>query len=118
MVWCVSYSSLETVDWSLYKFGSEGVNSSGVRYIKKYRYRDNLSISYRFLYYFSRFRYYRKVSIIIEKSKNVSINQQHLVCDCTITLEMKVGSVQSSHFKSLSTSFLGLILVLYNSFAV
>ena len=25
MVWYVSYSSLETVDWSLYKFGSEGV---------------------------------------------------------------------------------------------
>ena len=35
MVWCVSYSSLETVDWSLYKFGGEGVNSSGVRYIEK-----------------------------------------------------------------------------------
>ena len=53
----------------------------------------------------SRFRYYRKVSIIIEISKNVSINHQHLVCDCAIMLEMKVGSVQSSHFKSLSTSF-------------
>ena len=26
MVWCVSYSSLETIDWSLYKFGGEGVN--------------------------------------------------------------------------------------------
>ena len=25
MVWCVHYSSLETVDWSLYKFGGEGV---------------------------------------------------------------------------------------------
>ena len=24
MVWCVSYSSLETVDWSLYKFGGNG----------------------------------------------------------------------------------------------
>ena len=59
-----------------------------------------------------------KVSIIIEISKNILINQQHLVCDCTITLEMKVGSVQSSHFKSLSTSFLGLLLVLCNSFGV
>ena len=88
--------------------------------LKKYRYRDNLSISlsYRFLYYFSRFRYYRKVLIIIEISKNISINQQHLVCDCTITLEIKVGSVQSSHFKSLSTSFLGLLLVLCNSFSM
>ena len=52
---------------------------------------------------------------IIEISKNISINQQHLVCDCTITLEMKVGSVQSSHFKSLPTS---LLLVLCNSFGV
>ena len=25
MVWCVSYSNLETVDWSLYKSGGEGV---------------------------------------------------------------------------------------------
>ena len=25
MVWCVSYSSLEVVDWSLYKFGGERV---------------------------------------------------------------------------------------------
>ena len=24
MVWCVNYSSLEAVDWSLYKFGGEG----------------------------------------------------------------------------------------------
>ena len=28
MVCCVSYSSLETVDWSLYKFGGEGVTLS------------------------------------------------------------------------------------------
>ena len=41
-----------------------------------------------------------------------------LVCDCAITLEMKVGSVLSSHFKNLSTSFLGLLLVLCNSFSV
>ena len=83
---------------------------------KKYRYHDNLLISLldRFLYHFSRFRYYQKVSIII----NISINQQHLVCDCAITLEMKFGSVQSSHFKSLSTSFLGLVLVLCNSLGV
>ena len=27
MVWCVSYSSLETVDWSLYKFGGERVKT-------------------------------------------------------------------------------------------
>ena len=26
MVWCVSYSSLQAVDWSLYKFGNEGIN--------------------------------------------------------------------------------------------
>ena len=26
MVWCVSYSSLEVVDWNLYKFDGEGVN--------------------------------------------------------------------------------------------
>ena len=25
MVWCVSYSNLETEDWSLYKCGGEGV---------------------------------------------------------------------------------------------
>ena len=24
MVWCVTYSSLEAVDWSLYKFSGEG----------------------------------------------------------------------------------------------
>ena len=53
--------------------------------------------------------------IIIEISKNISINLQHLVCDCAITLEMKVGSVLSSHFKNLSASFLGLLLVLCNS---
>ena len=59
---------------------------------KKYQYPDNLSISlsYRFLYHFSRFRYYQTFSIIIKISKNISINQHHLVCDCTITLEMKV----------------------------
>jgi len=34
---------------------------------------------------------------------------QSLVCDCTIVLEIMVGSVQFSHFKSLSTSFLGLL---------
>ena len=33
-------------------------------------------------------------------------------------LEMKVGSVLSSHFKNLSTSFLGLLLVLCNSLCV
>ena len=27
--WFVSYSSLEAVDWSLYKFGGEGVNKLG-----------------------------------------------------------------------------------------
>ena len=48
--------------------------------------------------------------MIIEIS-NISINLQHLVCDCAITLEMKVGSVLSSHFKNLSTSFLGLLLI-------
>ena len=37
------------------------------------------------------------------------------MCDCTITLEMRVGSVLSSHFKNLSASFLGLLLVLCNS---
>ena len=26
MVWCVSYISLEAVDWSIYKCGGEGVN--------------------------------------------------------------------------------------------
>ena len=26
MLWCVSYSSLEVVDWSLYGFGGEEVN--------------------------------------------------------------------------------------------
>ena len=30
-----------------------------------------------------------------------------IVCDCAITLEIKFGSVLSSHFKNLSTSFLG-----------
>ena len=25
MAWCVSYSSLEAVDWSLYKYGDEGL---------------------------------------------------------------------------------------------
>ena len=44
--------------------------------------------------------------IIIEISKNILKNLQHLVRDCIITLEMKVGSLQSNHFKSLSTSFL------------
>ena len=29
MEWCVSYSSLETVDWSLYKFGGEGGGGGG-----------------------------------------------------------------------------------------
>ena len=53
--------------------------------------------------------------IIIEISKNISINLQHLVCDCAITLEMKVGFVLSSHFKNLSASFLGLLLVLCNN---
>ena len=56
--------------------------------------------------------------IIIEISKNISINLHHLVCDCAITLEMKVGSVQPSKFKSLSISFLGLLLVLCNIFSV
>jgi len=39
------------------------------------------------------------------------------VCDYTIVLEMKVGSVQFSHLKRFSTSFLGLRLVLCNSFS-
>ena len=56
--------------------------------------------------------------IIIEISKNISISLQHLVCDCTIMLEMKVGSVLSSHFKNLSASFLGLLLVLCNILCV
>ena len=32
MAWCVSYSSLEAVDWSggLYKLGGEGVNNNTV----------------------------------------------------------------------------------------
>ena len=32
MVWCVSYGSLEAVDWSFHKFGGEGVKMSCVIY--------------------------------------------------------------------------------------
>ena len=46
-------------------------------------------------------------------SKNCSI----LVCDCAIVLEMKVSSVQFSHFESFPTSFLGLLVVLCNGFS-
>ena len=31
MVWCVRYSSLETVDWSFYKFGSEGAKLTMIK---------------------------------------------------------------------------------------
>ena len=56
--------------------------------------------------------------IFCDNYQNIEEYLQHLVCDCTITLEMKVGSVLSSHFKNLSTSFLGLLLVLCNSLCV
>ena len=46
--------------------------------------------------------------------KNILISIQSLMCDCAIALEMKIGSVQFSHFKSFSTS---LLLVLCNSFS-
>jgi len=50
--------------------------------------------------------------------RNIEEYLQSLVCDCTISLEMKVGSVQFNHLKSFSTSFLGLLLVLCNSLSV
>ena len=84
---------------------------------KKYRFRNNfvdiVTVSI-FDTALTDFDIYRKgiyFAIFIEISKNISINLQHLVCDCAITLEMKVGSVLSSHFKNLSASFLGLFAI-------
>ena len=62
---------------------------------KKYRFRDNfvdIVIVLIFDTALADFNIYRK--------GNISINLQHLVCDCAITIEMKVGSVLSSHFET------------------
>jgi len=49
--------------------------------------------------------------------KKILINLQQLVCGCTIALEMKVGSVQFSHFKSPAISFSRLLLDQCSSFS-
>ena len=84
--------------------------------LKIYQYHDNFSIS--LLYRISISMLLQKIlicfenAIIIEILKNISINIHSLVCDGTIMLEMKVGSVQ---FRSFCTGVLGLLLVLCNS---
>jgi len=98
---------LQVVTWSL-----QLSNQSTGRYWCAI-YRKYIDIVIEFRYCFSRFRYLSK-HVNYRISKNISINIQSLVCDCAITLEIKVGSVQFSHFKSLSTSFLGLLC---NSFS-
>ena len=50
-----------------------------------------------------------------EYTENFLIKKSRIL-ECLLV--MKVGSVLSSHFKNLSTSFLGLLLVLCNSLCV
>ena len=87
---------------------------------KKYRFHNNfvdIVIVSIFDTTLADFDIYQKV-IFCDNYRNIEENLQHLVCDCAITLEMKVSATLSSHFKNLSTSLLGLLLVLCNSFSV
>ena len=77
-----------------------------MRYIEKYRFCDNfvdiviISIFNTALADFDIYRNgdnYRNIEEYFDKS--------HLVCDCAITLEMKVGSVLSSHLKKSYRNF-------------